>query len=181
MQAKRALLFVLFSTLTVSASAVAADSPSSKLSDPEIASVVVAANTVDIDAGKLAEQRSSNPQVKSFAKKMQTDHSSVIKQSVDLVTRLNVTPKENELSRTLIADGEKTREHLKTLQGSAFDKAYVDNEVAYHEAVIDVIKTKLIPEATNSELKNLLVKVSPAFVEHLNHAKMLQTDLNKAG
>jgi putative membrane protein len=74
----------------------------------------------------------------------------------------------------LQAGGAKNLAELGVLKGRAFDKAYVDHEVAYHEQVIQAIDTVLIPHAQNAELKALLVKVRPAFIEHLNHAKHLQ-------
>ena len=74
----------------------------------------------------------------------------------------------------LKADGDKNIAHLKTLRAAAFDKAYIDREVAYHQQVIDALDKVLIPGATNGELKALLVKVRPAFVAHLEHAKRLQ-------
>lgn len=149
------------------------------VNDAQIASIVVTANQVDIDAGKLAASRATNAEVKSFGKLMVTDHTSVNKSAVDLATKLKVTPEDNPTSQSLKADGEKNIAHLKTLKGAAFDKAYVDHEVAYHEQVIDALDKVLIPDATNEELKALLVKVRPAFVAHLEHAKRLQSSLGK--
>jgi putative membrane protein len=149
------------------------------VNDAQIASIVVTANQVDIDAGKLASSRATNSEVKSFGKLMVTDHTSVNKSAIDLVTKLNVTPEDNPTSQSLKADGEKNLAHLKTLKGAAFDKAYVDREVAYHQQVIDAVDKVLIPGATNEELKALLVKVRPAFVAHLEHAQRLQSSLGK--
>ena len=73
----------------------------------------------------------------------------------------------------------RTSPSLKTLKGAAFDKAYVDHEVAYHQQVIDALDKTLIPGATNEELKALLIKVRPAFVAHLEHAKRLQSSTGK--
>jgi putative membrane protein len=56
----------------------------------------------------------------------------------------------------------------------------VAQEVAYHTAVLDAVDTVLIPNAANAELKALLVKVRPAFVAHLEHAKQLQASLGGA-
>jgi putative membrane protein len=92
---------------------------------------------------------------------------------------LNVTPQDNATSQSQKAGGDKNLANLKTLEGAAFDKAYIDNEVTYHQAVIDAIDKTLVPNAQNAELKALLVKVRPAFVAHLEHAKMLQSSLNK--
>ena len=148
-----------------------------KVSDAQIAAIVVAANQVDIDAGKFAAKKSTNSEVQKFAQTMVTDHTAVNKSAVDLVTKLKVSPEANDTSRSLTVDGKKSLAALHSLSGTAFDKAYVDREVAYHQQVIDALDTVLIPNAQNAELKALLVKVRPAFVEHLNHAKHLQASL----
>ncbi len=134
---------------------------------------------MDIDAGKHAAQFASSEEVRDFAQKMVTDHTSVNSQATTLAGRLHLTPKDNATSQKLLADAKTTSAKLAKLKGPAFDKAYVDNEVAYHEAVIAVLKNTLIPSASNPELKNLLVKSSLAFVEHLEHAKKLQQTLQE--
>jgi putative membrane protein len=91
-----------------------------------------------------------------------------------------VKPEANATSKSLADGGTANLVTLKQLEGAAFDKAYVDHEVAYHQAVIAAIRGTLIPGATNAELKALLVKVSPAFDAHLEHAKMLQASLGKS-
>jgi putative membrane protein len=149
------------------------------VNDAQIASIVVTANQVDIDAGKLAAATTANAEVKKFAQLMVTDHTGVNKQAVDLATKLKVTPQDNDTSKSLKAGGEKNVANLKTLKGAAFDKAYVDQEVTYHQAVIDALDKTLVPNASNPELKALLVKVRPAFVAHLEHAKHLQSSLGK--
>jgi putative membrane protein len=147
------------------------------LSDAQIAAIVVAANTVDIEAGKLADDRSEKDEIKAFAKQMVSDHSAVNEQATALVKKLNLTPVENDTSKGLKENGSKTRATLKELKGAAFDKAYVDNEIAYHQTVLDALDKTLIPSAQNSELKALLVKVRPAFVAHLEHAKQIKSSL----
>jgi len=145
------------------------------INDAEIAAIVVTANQVDIDAGKLAVSRSSNDKVKAFAQLMITDHSGVNKAATELVTRLKVTPQENSTSKALQAGGDENLAHLKTLKGAAFDQAYINHEYAYHQQVIDALDKTLIPGAANSELKALLIKVRPAFVAHRDHAMSLQS------
>jgi putative membrane protein len=147
--------------------------------DAQIASIVVTANQVDIDAGKLASSMGSSAEVKKFGEQMATDHAGVNKQAVDLVTKLKVTPKDNPTSQSLKEGGATNVAGLKKLKGAAFDKAYIDHEVAYHQQVLDAVDKTLIPSASNAELKALLVKVRPAFVAHLEHAKMVQSSLAK--
>jgi putative membrane protein len=147
------------------------------INDAQIAAIVVTANQVDIDAGTLAASRSTNPEVQSFAKLMVTDHTAVNRSATDLVTRLKVTPQDSPASQSLKAAGQTNLAHLKTQKGAAFDHAYVDHEVAYHQQVIDTLDQTLIPGATNEELKALLIKVRPAFVAHLEHAQRLQASM----
>lgn len=149
------------------------------ITDAQIAAIVVTANQVDIDAGKLAVSQSSSDKVKQFAQLMITDHTGVNTAATELVTRLKVTPQNSPTSEALQAGGEKNLAHLKTLKGPAFDQAYIDHEYAYHQQVIDALDKTLIPNATNAELKALLIKVRPAFVAHRDHAKSLQTATNR--
>ncbi len=108
---------------------------------------------------------------------MVTDHTGVNKQAADLAAKLKVTPADNPTSQSLKAGGDKNVANLKSLKGGEFDKAYIDHEVAYHQAVLDAVDKTLIPGASNAELKALLVKVRPAFVAHLEHAKKIQSTL----
>jgi putative membrane protein len=165
--------FVIAGFLLVPAASVSAQD----INDAQIASIVVTANQVDIDAGKLAQTTSTNPEVKKFAERMITDHTGVNKSAVDLVTRLKVTPQDNPTSQSLKSGGDSNVASLKTLKGTAFDKAYIDHEVTYHQQVLDAVDKTLIPNAKNEELKALLVKVRPAFVAHLEHAKMIQSSM----
>ena len=155
----------------------AAGAAGQSINDAQIASIVVTANQVDIDAGELASKIATNPEVKKFGATMVTDHTGVNKAATDLATRLKVTPEDNATSKALKAGGEKNVANLKTLTGAAFDKAYIDHEVAYHTQVLEAIDKTLVPNAKNAELTALIVKVRPAFVAHLEHAKSLQKTL----
>jgi putative membrane protein len=148
-------------------------------SDPQIAGIVVTANQIDVDAGKLAKARSKNKEVQKFAQQMVTDHTAVNKQASALAKKLKVKPEQSDTSKSLKQGAKENMANLKKLKGAAFDRAYVDHEVAYHEAVLDAIDKVLIPSAQNAELKGLIEKVRPAFVAHLEHAKMLQETLAK--
>lgn len=157
--------------------ALAQQSP--KLSDAEIASVAVTANQIDINYTNLAKQKSKNAAVLRFAQTMATDHKAVIDKAVALVTKLGVTPKDNAVSKKLSADAAKTEKSLRAKSGSAFDKAYIDNEVAYHKAVIAAVNDLLIPQSKNAELKSLLQSVAPVLQTHLEHAQMVQKEIGK--
>ncbi|MCY1345302.1 hypothetical protein D9M68_340140 [compost metagenome] len=172
---KIANIAVASAMLFFAGTVLAQDAPN----DAQIASIVVTANQVDIDAGKLAKSKASAKDVNAFAQQMITDHIGVNKSASALVKRLKVKPEDNPTSAGLKADGKKNLGKLKGLKGADFDSAYIDNEVTYHQAVIDAMDKTLIPNAKNEELKSLLVKVRPAFVAHLEHAKQIQGSLGK--
>jgi putative membrane protein len=170
-----------FTTLMMAGALVAWGSVASaqEVNDAQIASIVVTANQVDIDAGKLASDHASNAEVKKFAQQMVTDHTAVNKSATDLAAKLKVTPEDNPTSQKLKSGGDENLSNLKGQKGAAFDRAYIDHEVAYHQAVLDALDKTLIPNAKNAELKALLVKTRPAFVAHLEHAKHVQSTLSK--
>ena len=145
-----------------------------QLTDPEIASVAVVANQIDMAYADIAIAKSKDTSILDFARTMKRDHQAVIDQAVALVTKLGVTPKDNAVSQSLLSGAEKTKQMLNSKSGKAFNKAYIDNEVAYHKAVISTVEGVLIPEAQNAELKALLQKVVPLLKAHLSHAEMLQ-------
>src|SRR5690554_4653001 len=147
------------------------------LDDADIAAIVVAANTIDIRYGEIARERAVNAQVKEFAETMIRDHTAVNQSATELVTRLGVTPRENDVSRSLEAQAAEMREMLQSKSGAEFDRAYIDNEVTYHRAVLQAIDETLIPSAKNAELKQTLVDVRPAIQAHLEHAESIQRSL----
>ena len=158
----------------------AAESAAAGVSDAEIAAIVVTANRIDVENGEQALEKSQNEQVRQFAETMIGTHTAVNESAAALVERLGVTPEENDVSRSLQADSEQTRARLEGLSGAEFDRAYIDNEVAYHQAVIDAVDSLLIPNATNAELKQTLIDARPVFEGHLTHARTVQRQLSGA-
>ena len=135
---------------------------------------------IDVEAGKLALEKSKDNDVRAFAQRMIGDHTAVNDQALALVKKLNVTPEDNATSQSLTKQAEATRKKLAGLTGAAFDKAYVDNEVAFHKTVNSALSTTLIPDAQNSELKSLLQNGLKVFQAHLEHAERLAQQLASA-
>ena len=153
----------------VAASAALAQKPA--VTDAQIAQIVVTANTIDIDNGKIALQQSKTASVDEFANLMIKDHTAVNNNAVALVTKLGVKPEPSDTSKSLQSAADKEQAKLRRLKGAEFDRAYLENEVAYHTQVLGAITAVLIPNAQNAELKKMLVDVKPAFQAHLDHAK----------
>lgn len=153
--------------------------PTTKLTDAEVASVAAAANKIDVDLGKIAKGKTKNTEVTNFANEMIRDHQSVIDQSNALLKKLNVTPKDNDLTKKLNSDADIAKKMLSAKTGSDFDKAYIDHEVMFHKEVIKTVQEVLIPQAQNAELKALLQKILPTLKSHLTHAEAIQKNFNK--
>ena len=142
-----------------------------KPNDAQIAHIAYTAGVIDVAAAKQALTKTSNKDVKAFAEDMVRDHEAVNKQALDLVKKLKVTPEDNDTSKTLSKNAADKLTELGKLKGAAFDKAYVDNEVAYHKAVDSALETLLIPSANNAELKSLLQTGLKIFQGHEQHAE----------
>jgi putative membrane protein len=160
------------------AEAPVAEAPkASGVTDPQIAHIVVTANSIDSAIGELAKKKARSAPVKAFAQTMITDHGAVNQQAVKLAQRLKVTPEANDVSRQLQQGADEARTGLESKSGAEFDRAYMDREVQYHQAVLDALDNTLIPGAQNAELKSLLQSAQPAFKAHLERAKQVQGGL----
>jgi putative membrane protein len=148
-----------------------------KPTDPQIAHIAYTAGEIDIAAAKQALEKSSNKDVRAFAEEMARDHAAVNVQALALVKKLGVTPQDNPTSQSLSKHAAAELKTLDALKGSSFDKAYVDNEVAYHQAVNGALSDTLIPSAQNAELKSLLETGLKLFQSHQMHAEHLAQNL----
>jgi putative membrane protein len=169
----------LASLLAFGSSALAQDKSSSgaKPTDPQIVGVVTAANQIDIDTEMLALNKTKNDQVKQFAQQMIDDHTKLQGSVNDLGKKLNVKPAPSDISKSLKSAAAKENKKLSGLSGKAFDKAYIDHEVDFHQQVIDAASKVLIPNAQNAELKSALEGAAPLLQGHLDHAKQIQSSL----
>lgn len=151
--------------------AKAADGPS----DPQIVGIVLAADQIDIDYGKIALAKSKNKKVREFAQRMVTDHSAVQKSVIELAGKLGVQGEDSPTSLGLKNGATEITAKLNSLNGKEFDKFYIDNEVSYHKTVTDAVDAVLIPSAQNGELKAALQGAQPLFLKHLEHARIVQS------
>jgi len=149
-----------------------------KPTDPQIAHIAYTAGELDIAAAKQALAKSKSKVVREFAQEMVRDHTSVNQQASTLVKKLGVTPQDNPTSQSLSKDAAAKRQAYVRLSGPAFDRAYLQNEVAYHKTVNAALDSTLIPNARNGELKSLLQTGLKLFTEHQHHAEQLAGQLH---
>ena len=145
--------------------------------DPHIAHIAYTAGNLDIEAAKQALKTSHNATVRDFAQQMVRDHEAVNAKALALVKKLHVTPEANPTSASLTKGADAERAKLAKLSGAAFDRAYVNNEVAFHKAVNSALASTLIPSAHNAELKSLLETGLTLFKEHQMHAEQVAAKL----
>lgn len=150
------------------------------LSDAEVAHVAVTANAIDVELARFAQGRARSAAVRQFAATMITDHTAVNERAGALAARLGVVPQDNSVSQSLQTGAREARSALERARaGAEFDRAYMDREVSYHQAVLDAIDQVLIPTTENSELRQLLTEVRPAVAAHLAHARQLRGSLGR--
>jgi len=163
--------------ISLALSGVAYAQGAAKPTDPQIAHIAYTAGVIDITAAKQAIAKSKNKAVVAFAQDMVRDHEAVNKQALDLVAKLKVTPEDNDTSKSLVKQAADKQAELAKLNGAAYDKAYVANEVAYHKTVNGALEATLIPSASNTELKSLLQTGLKIFQGHLQHAEHVAAEV----
>jgi putative membrane protein len=150
---------------------VPAAAQSAKPNDAQIAHIAYTAGQIDIDAAQLALKKAKNKEVRAFAQDMLRDHKAVNEKALELVKKLKVAPQDNDTSKALVKQANDKQAELQKLSGSAFDKAYTANEVAFHKTVNGALESTLIPAASNAELKDLLGTGLKIFQGHQQHAE----------
>ena len=145
--------------------------------DPQIAHIAYTAGDIDVKAAEQALAKSKNEDVRAFAETMKRDHAAVNDTALALVKKIGVTPEDNPTSQSLVEAATAKHAELAKLDGAAFDKAYVQNEVAFHATVNGALKDVLIPSADNAELKSLLETGLKLFTEHQTHAEHLAEEV----
>ena len=149
------------------------------LNDSQIIAIVIAANQADLSIGHLVKSKSKDNEVSFFAQSMVSDHSINLKSVATLMTKLNIAPQDSPTSQNFIVKSMQNITSLNSLNQTEFNKTYINQEVIFHEQVLDTIDSLLIPNAKNAELRQLLDKIRPAFASHLNHAKRVREYLNQ--
>lgn len=151
------------------------------LNDLEMVHVAVTASNIDIAYAEIALERSGNPEVRAFAQTMIRDHGAVNGQVAELAAELGVTAQDNELSQSLLEGAEATKAELRELSGDAFDRRYVENELAYHRTVNGVVADAFIPNVENGQVKAAFEGALQVFRGHERHAEELASDLTEEG
>jgi putative membrane protein len=150
--------------------------PAGGLTDANIVYILDQANAADSARGHLAQTKATSADVKSYGKLMMGEHHAIRQQGQALATKLGVTPQApaNDQGE---AQAKQEMDSLNAMaKGKAWDKAYIDYEVGYHQALLETA-TKALGAAQNQELKDLIQKAAPVVQHHLDRAKEIQAKL----
>lgn len=150
--------------------------PQHPLDDATIVAIFDAANGFDIATGTLGSSKGSSKEVRAVGASLVRDHQAVRQQGRDLAKRLGVTPTPPAVN-PFAAQHAAALAELKATSGAAFDRAFLDHEIAYHQAVIDAVTQTLLPAIQNAELKAFVTKIAPAFQAHLDMCKAAKAQL----
>jgi len=110
---------------------------------------------------------------------MVTDHSINLESVAELMIELKIRPQDSPVSQNFIVKSMKNITNLNSLNRTELNKTYINQEVTFHEKVLDTIDSLLIPNAKNTKLKRLLDKIRPAFASHLSHAERVRKYLTQ--
>jgi putative membrane protein len=171
----RPALLAAFAASVLLAGPSVARAQAAKLDDPTIIAIFDAANTWDMETGGIAARKATTPELREFGAMLVRDHRTVRQQGRDLVKKLGVHPSPPK-DFAMAKDHAAALRTLRSAKGAAFDRAFLEHEVAFHKAVIVAVNTSLLPALQNLEARALVTKVAPAFKAHMDAA---QDRLNK--
>ena len=148
------------------------------LDDATIVAIFDAANTADIETGQLGARKGSTQKIRDYGAMLVAAHTGARQQGRDLAKKLGVTPTPPNDDQSA-AQHAAAMKQLRGVSGKAFDRAFLEHEIAYHKAVIAAVQNTLLPAIQNAQLKALVIQVSPVFLQHQQVAEQLLAAMGK--
>lgn len=145
--------------------------------EADIAGVVTVANEGEIQQGQTAAGRATSSAVRDFANMMVTDHTNALNTARGVFAQRNITPAENDTTRTLRESSQRTVQNLGTYSGAQFDRMYMQSQVDVHSWLLNTMDTVLIPSARTPEMRSLLQTQRAAVAAHLDHARRIVSSM----
>ena len=147
-----------------------------KLDDAAIFAIFDETNTADVWAGRIAVQKAHSEDVRELGKMVATDHEAVQQAWRNLAKKLGIVPAppQNDATANKLA---KSVALLQSKSGTEFDKIYLQHEIAFHQSVIDAIKSTLLPAIQNEEFRALVNRALPGFEHHLAETRAVAKKL----
>jgi putative membrane protein len=134
-------------------------------SDADFLKKAAAGGEAEVELGKLASEKASDPQVKKFGQTMVRDHSKVNNELSKLARRKDV-----DVPSSLEDKDQKEKDRLSKLSGADFDRAYMKLMVSDHEKDVSEFE-KMAKKAKDPDVRSFASSKLPKLKEHLNMAK----------
>jgi putative membrane protein len=148
-----------------------------RVPDANTVALLLTTSNVDLAYARVGASRAVHRDVKALAKRMTTDHTMLNETLTRLIKRLDITPREDDVSRLLREQSNERRDSLRTFTGREFDSAYVANEVRYHQEILIAIDRVFLPSAQRPALREYVTTLRPVITAHLAHAERVQSTL----
>jgi len=147
------------------------------LNDAQILKVLSTANAGEVSVAQVAKPALQNSSVVGFAQMMIEEHSAANGLTLALVSAKHLAPEPSDASESLEADVAAVISTLSKTAPSAFDKVYIHGQVSMHQQVLGLIESRLTPDATDADVKALLVTLRTSVAAHLAAAQTIDAGL----
>jgi len=141
-------------------------------SSDDFVDAAVEAGIAEVVTGNLAQEKSQNADIKTFAQQMVTDHTQANQKLGDIARKLDISVPDDA------AMTDKVKKMILEWRDESFDKSYVNNQVDAHEKAVELFK-KEAASSDKAELKAFASETLPKLEQHLEHAKALQAKHGK--
>jgi len=159
------------------APATPAPAPAATMTDAFVLARLHADNVSDSSAGKMAAEKGSMPAVKEIGRMMMKDHHAMHVDGMALAKKANISTDSPANDPDAAAEKAVADSMAAAPKGAAWDKFFIDHQVAGHEKVLEFAQ-EAANATQNAELKALLQKGAPIVQKHLDKAKEIQGKLN---
>ena len=162
---------------TTGAAAGTAGSSAATLADPDIANVIHEVNAGEIAAGKIAQTKASNADVKAYAREMVSAHSAMDKKGAKITGQTGAT---TAAMRDSVVNANKAMgDQLQSASsGAGFDRTYIDGQVTGHQNTLNFLQ-QAQNQAQNADLKQMITAAIPDVQKHLDRARELQSKVGQ--
>jgi putative membrane protein len=141
-----------------------------KVDDKKFLKDAAIGGMMEVELGKLATQKGSSDGVKKFGQKMVDDHSKANDQLKELATKENF-----QVPSELDSKHQSRLDKLSKLDGPAFDKAYIKDQLKDHEQDVSAFQSEA-QSGQNPNIKQFAAATLPTLQEHLSMAKDLKKE-----
>jgi len=147
------------------------------LGDADIANVIHEVNAGEIAAGKIAQTKAKNADVKAYAREMVQAHTALDKKGAKITGQQGAT---NAAIRDSVVNANQamSSQLQSANSGADFDKAYIDGQVQGHQNALSFLQAAQ-NQTQNADLKKMIDAAIPDVQKHLDRAKSLQSKVGQ--